>query len=138
MTKEIKQILFLIIIVITLGSCKMNYGLKTYVYDNEINFDTINKSNAKTLRNFYTRKSIIIINDSTLEYSIRLGHIKTGTTINYRIKNNILKVDTIDIHNRNSFQDYTNEIFGGNFLFSKNSLIDKSNGEKYNLTKRKK
>lgn len=134
MTKNIYQFI-IVITVLILSSCKTNYGLRTYVYNNKINIDTVTDSN--THQNYYTHKLIVLINDSTLTYSVNLGHIGTGTTINYKIKNDILMVDTLDIHNKKDYQYLSHRIFGVNFIFYKDSLIDKNTREKYFFTKKK-
>ena len=54
-----------------------------------------------------------------------------STTIKYKIENDVMRIDTVDIYNRNSFQNYTEEIFGLNFHYSKDSLTDIRNGKKY-------
>ncbi len=132
----------LISILILLGfvtSCKSKYGLKnSYVYRNKVDFDTINETNSKTLENFFTYKSIVILNESVLDYSIHLDHIKTGTTIKYKMENNLLMVDTVDIFNRKKIEGDSDGIFGDNFLFSNDSLVDLRNGNTYYLTNREK
>jgi len=78
-----------------------------------------------------TRKSIILTSDTSLNYSISLGGIGISTTINYQTIDTLLVVDSIDIYNRDSFQDITNEIFNHKFIYTKDSLVDFINGEKY-------
>lgn len=79
----------------------------------------------------YTIKSIILTSDTSLNYSILLGGLGISTTINYQTIDTLLVVDSIDIYNRDSFQDYTNEIFSHEFIYTKDSLVDLINGEKY-------
>ena len=125
-----------ILVLILLGiiiSCKTNYGFKTYVYDSGLKFEKINGI-KKPHPQMTTKKSIVIVSDSTLNYTVLLGDIGASTTIKYKIENQLLKVDSIDIYNRKSFQGYTNEIFGYKFKYSNDSLIDKMNGEKYYRT----
>jgi hypothetical protein len=78
-----------------------------------------------------TRKSIILTSDTSLNYSILLGGIGILTTINYKTIDKLIVVDSIDIYNRDSFQDFTNEIFNHKFIYSKDSLVDLINDEKY-------
>ena len=111
-------------------SCKTNYGFQTYVYDNRLEFenvDGIEKPNPRML----TRQSIVIVNDSTLNYTVMIHDYGASTTIKYKIENDVMRIDTVDIYNRNSFQNYTEEIFGLNFQYSKDSLTDIRNGKKY-------
>ena len=77
------------------------------------------------------RKSIILINDTTLNYSIKVGGIGSATTIRYKIKDSVLIIDSVDIYERNSFQEFTDEVFNHKFKYSKDSLIDLNNNEKY-------
>ncbi len=134
--KSIQLILFLTLLGIII-SCKSNYGFKTYVFDSGLKFEKVNgieKPHPQTT----TKKSIVIVSDSTLNYTVLLGDIGASTTIKYELNNGLLKIDTIDIYNRKSFQGYTNEIFGYEFQYSNDSLIDKKNGEKYYINKPRK
>ena len=133
--KSIQLILLLTLLGIMI-SCKTNYGFKTYVFDSGLKFEKYNgivKPHPQTT----TKKSIVIVSDSTLNYTVLLGDFGASTTIKYELKNEILKIDTVDIYNRKSFQGYTNEIFGYEFKYSNDSLIDKMNGEKYYVNKPK-
>ena len=89
----------------------------------------------KPMPKSYINKSIVIVSDSTLNYTVLLGDIGASTTIRYKIENELLKVDSVDIYNRKSFQGYTDEIFGVYFHYAKDSLTNKRNGQKYYLTK---
>ncbi len=60
-----------------------------------------------------------------------LEGIGITTTIRYKLQDSLLFVDSVDIYNRKSFQQFTNEIFNHKFLFSKDSLIDLDNHDKY-------
>lgn len=81
--------------------------------------------------NIHTRKSIIITSDTTLNYSILLGGIGTSTTIKYKTIDKLIITDSIDVYNRDSFQNFTNEIFNRKFIHSKDSLVDLTNGDMY-------
>ncbi|MDX1830512.1 MAG: hypothetical protein R3342_13310 [Lutibacter sp.] len=131
--KSIQLILFLTLLGIIV-SCKTNYGFKTYVFDSGLKFEKVNGI-EKPHRQTTTKKSIVIVSDSTLNYTVLLGDIGASTTIKYDLRNGLLKIDSVDIYNRKSFQGYTNEIFGYEFKYSNDSLIDQKNGEKYYRTK---
>jgi hypothetical protein len=60
-----------------------------------------------------------------------LGGIGISTTITYKKIDNEITVDSIDIYNRESFQNITNEIFSRKFAFSKDSLVDLENQDIY-------
>ena len=130
--KSISLILVLTLFGIII-SCKTNYGFKTYVFNSGLKFEKINGI-EKPHPQMTTKKSIRIVSDSTLYYSFLLGDHGTSTKIKYNLKNGILTLDTVDIYNQKSFQGYTNEIFGFEFIYSKDSLIDNINGEKYYRT----
>jgi len=133
MKKSIEIITILILIGILI-SCKSNYRYRAYEFDRGIEWkiiDGIKKPFPKT----YVKKSIVFISDSTLNYNIQYGGIGASTTIKYKIDNNSLIIDTVDIYNRKSFQGFTNEIFGVKIQYSNDSLIDKKHLQKYYLKK---
>lgn len=76
-------------------------------------------------------KSIILISDTTLNYSISFGGLGVSTTIGYDLSDSILLVDNVDIYNRSSFQEITNDIFGHKFYYFKDSLIDINRNDLY-------
>ena len=82
-------------------------------------------------------KTISILNDSLLQYTVLLGHIGATTKIRYIREDNNLKVDTIDIYKRNKFQGYTNEIFGETIIYNRDSLIIPAFNEIYFVVKKK-
>ena len=116
-----------IVICFVLISC--NRHIQTYRYVPQVDSPYL-LTNLDSI-NINTRKSITLTSDNTLKYSISLGGIGISTTINYKPFDTLLVVDSIDIYNRDFFQDYTNEIFNRSFIYSKDSLVDLINGDKY-------
>ena len=106
-----------------------NRHIQPYSYVPQV--DSLNSLTKVDSVKINTRKSIILTSDTSLNYSILLGGIGISTTINYQTIDNLLFVDSIDIYNRDSFQDYTNEIFNRKFIHSKDSLVDLTNGDLY-------
>jgi hypothetical protein len=127
--KNLKIVLILIIIGLSL-SCKSNYGFKTYVFDNGLILEKVNGIDKPKIRTTM-RRSIVIVSDSTLNYNVMIHDFGASTTIKYKLENELLKIDTVDIYNRNSFQNYAEEIFGLTYKYSKDSLTDIRNGQKY-------
>ncbi|QNK78297.1 hypothetical protein H7F37_04210 [Winogradskyella sp. PAMC22761] len=127
--KNLKIVLILIIIGLSL-SCKSNYGFKTYVFDDGLELEKVNGIDKPKIRTTM-RRSIVIVSDSTLNYNVMIHDFGASTTIKYKLENELLKIDTVDIYNRNSFQNYAEEIFGLTYKYSKDSLTDIRNGQKY-------
>lgn len=80
-------------------------------------------------------KSIIIISDTTLNYSIKFGGLGVSTTIGYKLLDSLLLIDSVDIYNSDSFQQITNDIFSHTFLYSKDSLIELETNQLYYTNK---
>lgn len=133
---RILSLLFTLIIIGLSFSCKSNYGFQTYVFDNGLKFEKVNGIEKPKLQTT-VRRSIAIVSDSTLNYTVRIHDFGAITTIKYELENELLKIDTVDIYNRSSFQNYAEEIFGLTYKYSKDSLTDIRNGEKYYSTKTK-
>ena len=124
------HLIFQVTLFVILISCKTNYRSKAYEFNRELKFEKVNGV-AHVFPQTNCKKSIVIVSDSTLNYSVTYGDIGKSTTIKYKRLNDILKIDTVDIYNRKSFQKCTNEIFGYEYIYSNDSLIGKNNGEKY-------
>ena len=124
------NIVFILIIIGLNFSCKSNYGFQTYVFDNGLEFEKLDGIEKPKIRTTM-RRSIVIVSDSTLNYTVMIHDFGASTTIKYKLENELLKIDSVDIYNRNSFQNYTEEIFGLTYKYSKDSLTDIRNGQKY-------
>ena len=134
---KILNIVLILIIIGLIFSCKSNYGVQTYVFDNGLEFEKVNGIDKPKIRTTM-RRSIVIVTDSTLNYTVMIHDFGASTTIKYKLENELLKIDTVDIYNRNSFQNYAEEIFGLTYKYSKDSLTDIRNGQKYYSPKIKK
>jgi len=124
------QLIYQLALIILIISCKTSFNNKTYVLDRELKFKEVKGVKYVFPQKKY-KKSIVILSDSTLTYNVTYGDIGESTTIKYKLKNKILKIDTTDIYNRKISQNNTNEIFGYEFKYSNDSLIGINNGEKY-------
>ena len=93
-------------------------------------FSLIDTCSHVTVSNI-NNKAIILISDTTLNYSIRFGGLGVSTTIGYTLSGNELIVDTVDIYNRSSFQEIENDIFGYRFYYFRDSLVGINNNELY-------
>lgn len=124
------NIVFILIIIGLNFSCKSNYGFQTYVFDNGLEFEKLDGIEKPKIRTTM-RRSIVIVSDSTLNYTVMIHDFGASTTIKYKLENELLKIDSVDIYNRNSFQNYAEEIFGLTYKYSKDSLTDIRNGQKY-------
>jgi hypothetical protein len=76
-------------------------------------------------------KSLILISDTALNYSIRFGGLGVATTIKYKILDSLLIIDSIDIYGRRTFQEITSDVFNHEYIFSKDSLVDLVNNERF-------
>lgn len=132
------QNLLLLLALLLLGSCSNRFIVKSYtvylpacewldssVYDQFI--DQIGDEEVELLAK--ANRSIILIDDSTLNYSIRSGGIGWSASIRYKLSGQYLIVDSIDINNKTEFID--EDIFNHEFLYSRDSLVDIDNREKY-------
>lgn len=127
------KILLAWMFVLYLYSCN-TYRIQSYVYDRGLYYKKVNGM-MKPYTKSDIAKSIVLISDTTLNYNIRYGGIGASTTIKYKIENQLLIIDTVDIYGRNSFQSYTDEVFGNIYSYSEGSLVNKKNGDKYNVKK---
>lgn len=118
-----KRILYLCLtlLIFIFYSCKTQYRIQGYIFVSKSSLvDTCSHMTISSRNN----NSIILINDTTINYSISFGGLGVSTTIEYILSDSILIIDTVDIYNRSSFQEITNDIFGHKFYYFKDSLID--------------
>lgn len=78
-----------------------------------------------------SNRSIILISDSVLNYSIRFGGLGASTSIKYTIVDCLMVVDSVDIYGRKHFQEFAADIFKHTFLYSKDSILNLNNDNKY-------
>lgn len=71
-------------------------------------------------------RTITLKNDSVLEYIKRYGGLGYVASFKYKIIDNELNIDSLDIYGRNKI-DIQNRCF----LFNKDSLVNKITNEKY-------
>src|SRR5690606_15265846 len=75
--------------------------------------------------------SLIIVNDSVLNYFERFGGIGKATSIKYSVDENILIIDSIDIYGNSSFSELSKGVFNERYFFNRDSLVNVETGEKY-------
>lgn len=124
--------IFPLLVLLALISCKTRHPVRSYVFDRGIKFENVNGT-PKPFPKSYLNKSISLINDSILNYTTVLGDVGSLTIIRYKIENQFLIIDSLDVYNkRPSFQAYGDEgIFGDRFHYTNDSLVNIRNGDRY-------
>ncbi|MCP4052529.1 MAG: hypothetical protein GY739_05570 [Mesoflavibacter sp.] len=110
-------------------SCN-SYKIKVYSLSRNIEYT---ETDGK-MRMFASEpnKSIILISDSTLNYSKIYGHLGASTTIKYRKSNDTLILESQDIYGKNLTEN--NPDFSNLYLITNDSLTNLMNKEKYYST----
>ena len=71
-------------------------------------------------------KTIVLKNDSVLEFRKRHGGLGSLITIEYTLVDNEIVIDSTDVTGR-----YIPELSGIHFLYSRDSLVNRQTNEKY-------
>jgi hypothetical protein len=119
----IYQVIFFAILV----SCKPTFKMQVYSVDRQIHF--CDSCDNRKLSAKLPKKSIVLISDSTLNFTTIYGGLGNSTKIKYRLSNDSLILKTEDIYGRkleNVFED-----FSAFYKYSADSLISLQNDEKY-------
>ena len=127
-----KTIIPLLILLGIIASCKTNYKIQAYSLDRQLQYCDSCET-RKVWAESDAKKSIILVSDSTLNYSIIYGHIGSSTKIKYRISNDSLILESKDIYGNELKTDNLN--FSNVYLYSTDSLISLQNNEKYYANK---
>src|SRR5690606_4776757 len=125
-----KRFLFLLVVFVYFASCKSGKRVPlSYYQPPQMDFcDTCEYKNPRLISN---PKSIIIDNDSVLNYSERFGGIGKATTLKYSVDENILIIDSIDIYGNSTFSELSKGVFNERYFFYRDSLVNVETGEKY-------
>jgi len=123
-----KMIVPLLILFEIIVSCKSNYKTQVYSLDRQIQFCDSCET-RKVWAKSDAKKSIVLVSDSTLNYSIIYGHIGSSTQIKYKISNDSLILGSKDIYGKELKTDNSN--FSNTYLYSTDSLISLQNDERY-------
>ena len=116
----------MIITVFAVVSCKTSFKVQVYRFEPAIDFDVHDENQIREKIAESDVKSITLRNDSVLEYKKRYGGLYSSTSINYKIMNNELIIDSLN-HAGHDVPDVTSM----HFLYSQDSLINKKTNEKY-------
>ena len=122
-----KTIFSLLTLIVTLVACKSKYKIQQYALVNNIKL--CDSCDQKKVWTGSPRKSIVIVSDSTLNYTRIVGGFGASTKIKYQIINDTLSLKTLDIYGRSvpeNFKDYSDA-----YLYNSDSLISLKNNEKY-------
>jgi hypothetical protein len=112
--------------VFAITSCKTNFKVQVYRFEPSIDYDVYDENQIRKKIAESDVKSITLRNDSVLEYKKRYGGLYSSTSINYKIDNNELIIDSLN-HAGYDVSDVTSV----HFLYSQDSLINKKTNEKY-------
>src|SRR5690554_679217 len=122
-----KLIFTLLILIGIFASCKSRYKMQTYSLSRNIQFcDSCDQRKVWTSD---PKKSIVLVSDSTLNYTRIVGHIGATTKIKYELSNDTLILKSTDIYGKkvvDNFQDFSNI-----YLINNDSLTSLQNDEKY-------
>lgn len=106
-------------------SCKTGFRVQVYQFlpiGDSDNDDIIREKLSKN----YVKRFIVLVNDSVLKYNKRNGGIGSSVVIKYKLVDNELFIDSLDIYNRRN-----SEVLNECFLYSKYRLINKRTNEVY-------
>jgi hypothetical protein len=121
MTKIKLEMLFtLLFAILVFLSCGTSYDARTYEY--------IPRTEGE-YRTGYNRKTLSIKNDSIITIAILYGGIGKSQSIKYRIRDNRLIVDSLDVKGY-FVNDFFDE-FGTLFLYYKDSIVSEKNNDLY-------
>ena len=116
----------LMLIAFVIVSCKIGFDTQVYRFIPSIDSDIYSENEIREKIVESDVKSIILRNDSILEYWKRYGGIGNSTIIKYTLINNELIVYPTDIKGYD-VPDISNMYF----WYSQDSLINKKTNEKY-------
>ena len=126
MKQNLSLFVSLILITLVIASCKISFNTQVYRFIPSIDSDIYSENEIREKIMENDVKSIVLKNDSILEYCKRYGGIGSSTIIKYTLINDELIVYPTDIK-RYNVPDISNMYF----LYSQDSLINKKTNEKY-------
>ena len=123
--KLIVMFLFFAFVAFFAASCKIGFRVQVYQFlpiGDSDNDDIIREKLSKN----YVKRFIVLVNDSVLRYNKRNGGIGSSVEIKYKLVDNELFIDSLDIYNRRN-----SEVLNECFLYSKYRVINKRTNEVY-------
>ena len=119
-------IVLLTLTIFSIMSCKTNTKIQFYKFVPSIDVEICDLNELTKILTETDTKSIILKNDSVLEYYKRYGGLGSINSINYKIVNNELITDSLS-HEGGDVPGVTSV----HFLYSRDSLVNKKTNERY-------
>ena len=110
-----------------LTSCKSRYKIQPYSLNRSI--QVCDSCEQRKIWASNPTKSIVLVSDSTLNYTKSYAGLGASTTIKYRIVNDTLTMESYDVYGKNMTEN--NADFSNLYLYNKDSLTGLNNNEKY-------
>ena len=115
------------LVLLVIISCKTSFNVQIYRFIPIIDCDTCNLAEINKILSKSDRKSIVLKNDSILEYWKFFGGLGSVTTVKYFLKNNLITIDSLDIYRKTCPEEFTNI----KLVYSADSLINDKTREIY-------
>jgi len=119
----------LVMIMIGMIACRSTDKLQLYRFEQSVDCDSYGSSLEWTelIELGCLPRSIVLKNDSILQYFIRFGGLGSLTTVKYYLKDNLITIDSLDIYGKIVPEEITNM----KMIYSRDSLINSKTREKY-------
>ena len=118
--------ILLTVLALVVVSCKTSFESQVYDFKLIIDSNTYDENEIKELISESKMKTIVLKNDSVLEFRKRHGGLGSLITIEYTLVDNEIVIDSTDVTGR-----YIPELSGIHFLYSRDSLVNRQTNEKY-------
>jgi hypothetical protein len=117
-----------VIIVAGMIACHSTNKLQVYQFNTSVECDNYGPLEWQELIKLgCLPRTIILRNDSILEYFKRFGGLGSLTTVKYYLKDNLMIIDSLDIYGK----IVPEEIINIKMIYSTDSLINIKTNEKY-------
>lgn len=118
--------ILLTIVALVVTSCKTGFESQVYDFQPVIDSNTYDENEIKEVISESEMRTIVLKNDSVLEFRKRHGGLGSLITIEYTLVDNEIVINSADVTRR-----YIPELSGIHFLYSRDSLINRQTNEKY-------
>ena len=118
--------ILLTVLALVVVSCKTSFESQVYDFQLIIDSNTYDENEIKELISESKMKTIVLKNDSVLEFRKRHGGLGSLITIEYTLVDNEIVIDSTDVTVR-----YIPELSDIHFLYSRDSLVNRQTNEKY-------
>jgi hypothetical protein len=118
--------ILLTVLALVVVSCKTSFESQVYDFQLIIDSNTYDENEIKELISESKMKTIVLKNDSVLEFRKRHGGLGSLITIEYTLVDNEIVIDSTDVTGR-----YIPELSDIHFLYSRDSLVNRQTNEKY-------